>query len=315
MSKIVKFIKKLSGISLKQDPPDLSKANIIPREEHSVSRADISENTLDILTTLNRAKFNAYLVGGGVRDLLLRHKPKDFDIATDAHPEQIKKLFRNCRLIGRRFRLAHIFFRRHIIEVATFRAMPIEKDKDSHTEHGMIRRDNIYGNLEEDAFRRDFTINALYYDIKNFSIIDFTGGYDDIKSKTIRLIGDPNTRYREDPVRILRAARFAAKLDFNIHPDTFAPISEHIDLLDHVSPSRLFEEVVKLFQSGYALKSFEKCQELNIVSKLFVLTQNSIDSKQPEHFEQLIKLALSNTDKRIAQNKPVTPAFIFATLL
>ena len=315
MSKIFKFIKMLSGKSARLGPPDVSKAKIIPREQHCVSRADISKHTLDVLTKLNHADFNAYLVGGGVRDLLLRLRPKDFDVATDAHPEQIKKLFRNCRLIGRRFRLAHIFFRRHIIEVATFRTMPIEVNEESHTEHGMIKRDNIYGNMIDDAFRRDFTINALYYDIKDFSIIDFTGGFDDIKSKTIRLIGEPSTRYREDPVRILRAARFAAKLDFEIHPDTLTPISGHLDLLDHVSPSRLFEEVVKFFQSGYALKSFEKCQELKLFSKLFTLTQDALDSGQPEYFDQFIKLALSNTDKRIAQNKPITPAFIFAALL
>ncbi|MGD8576898.1 MAG: polynucleotide adenylyltransferase PcnB, partial [Thiohalophilus sp.] len=189
---------------------------IIPRSEHSVSRADISEYALKVLYRLKKAGFAAYLVGGSVRDLLLRHQPKDFDVATDATPEEVKKLFRNCRLIGRRFRLAHVHFGREIIEVATFRAQHREGDENGIVSDGMILRDNVFGTLEEDAFRRDFTVNALYYNIEDFSLVDYTGGLADLEQHRLRMIGDPEIRVQEDPVRMIRAVRFAAKLGFTI---------------------------------------------------------------------------------------------------
>jgi len=193
----------------------IRKPEIIPRSEHGVSRSDISENALKVLYRLKNAGYQAYLVGGGVRDILLGLKPKDFDIATDAHPEQVRELFRNCRLIGRRFRLAHVHFGREIIEVSTFRASHNDAvDGEGHEEDGRIIRDNVYGTLDEDVWRRDFTVNALYYNIEDYSIVDYVGGLEDIQNKQLRLIGIPEDRYREDPVRMLRAVRFAIKLGF-----------------------------------------------------------------------------------------------------
>jgi len=191
---------------------------ILPRDEHIISRANISENALKVLYRLTQAGHEAYLVGGGVRDLLLGQVPKDFDVATSATPDEVNDLFRNCRLIGRRFRLAHIRFGREIIEVATFRAQHDSDDEGDgdQSESGMILRDNVYGTRDQDAVRRDFTVNCLYYDVRDFSVIDFASGVDDLNARLIRVMGDPVTRYREDPVRILRAARFAAKLDFDV---------------------------------------------------------------------------------------------------
>ena len=212
---------------------------------------------------LNKGGYDAYLVGGGVRDILLGLEPKDFDIATNATPEQIKALFRNCRLIGRRFRLAHIVFGREIIEVATFRGHHDNDEEKTcqktskQSEDGMLLRDNIYGSIEEDAERRDFTINALYYSAKDFKVYDFANGVADVYAKQIRLIGDPETRYREDPVRMLRAIRFATKLDMEIHADTKAPIKSLAPLMANIPPARLFEEFLKLFMSGKAVENFQ----------------------------------------------------------
>ena len=200
---------------------------IIPRSEHNISRANISDNALRVLYRLKKAGYGAFLVGGGVRDLLLDRRPKDFDIVTDAHPEQVRKLFRYCRLVGRRFRLAHVRFGREVIEVATFRANTTDEHKDRiHTKKGRIIRDNVYGTIDEDVWRRDFTANALYYNIADFTIWDYCSGISDIKSGVLRLIGDPVTRYKEDPVRMLRAVRLAAKLDLIIAPNAEAPILE-----------------------------------------------------------------------------------------
>ncbi|NKB47689.1 MAG: polynucleotide adenylyltransferase PcnB, partial [Legionellales bacterium] len=220
---------------------------MIERANHCVSQADISNNALKVLQQLAKHQFSSYLVGGAVRDLLLRKAPKDFDIATDAKPNEIKKIFPNCRLIGRRFRLAHIIFRhgREIIEVATFRAAEDKPHAIRDKHHaGMIVRDNIYGTIEEDVWRRDFTINALYYDYANKAIIDFTGGMADLTQKNIRLIGDPQKRFREDPVRMLRAIRFASLLEFTIDPQTTAVIPQLAHLINHVSSSRLFDELL-----------------------------------------------------------------------
>ena len=217
----------------------------IPRDQHNVSRSFISEPAKKVLSRLNNAGYEAYLVGGGVRDILLGGKPKDFDIATNATPEEVHDLFRNSRLIGRRFRIVHVLFGREVIEVTTFRGSAAEAQEDDDdddrrtSEHGLLLRDNVYGNLEEDALRRDFTVNALYYCIRDFTVVDFANGIEDLENRQMRLIGDPETRYREDPVRMLRAVRFAAKLGFDIEPDTEAPIRELAPLLTHIPPARL----------------------------------------------------------------------------
>jgi len=298
--------------------------NIIPRSEHSISRDNIDDTALRVLYRLHKAGYRAMLVGGGVRDLLLGHAPKDFDIATDAHPEEVKKLFSNSRLIGRRFRLAHVFFGREIIEVATFRASQSDEilsTEDTETVHdrahdtsGRILRDNVYGQLDDDVWRRDFTVNALYYDIADFSIVDYTEAMDDVKNKVMRLIGDPQTRYREDPVRMLRAIRFAAKLDFSIHPDSEQPIYELGHLLADIPPARLYEEVLKLFHSGKGIITLQLLRKYDLLQYLFKSADESLKQGN-ETFETFIHLALQSTDKRINQGKPVTPAFLFAAML
>ncbi|GAA0810853.1 polynucleotide adenylyltransferase PcnB [Colwellia asteriadis] len=308
---------------------------VLTRDQHPVSRQLLSPNALKVLYRLNKGGFDAYLVGGGVRDILLGLKPKDFDIATNATPEEIKGLFRNCRLIGRRFRLAHIVFGREIIEVATFRGhhdSTAEKSKKPTKEHtktskqndeGMLLRDNIYGTIEEDAERRDFTINALYYSTKDFKVFDFANGVKDIEDKVIRLIGDPETRYREDPVRMLRAIRFATKLDMQISPETSAPIQELATLMASIPAARMFEEFLKMFISGKAIANFEQLRHYNLFGYFFPAVEQALNA-QPENeqakVEQqqllaLIVLAMGNTDQRINNDQRVTPAFLFAALL
>jgi poly(A) polymerase len=307
---------------------DLSQAEIVEREDHCISRKSISPNAVRVLYKLNEAGYHAFLVGGGVRDLLLGGTPKDFDISTDATPEQIKQLFRNAMIIGRRFKIIHLRFGREIIEVTTFRAPPTEskeiqgsssnrqiKGLDSaHSSSGLILRDNVYGNINEDALRRDFTANALYYTVDGFRILDFAGGLDDIEDGVLRMIGDPATRYREDPVRLLRAIRFASKLDFAIEKDTLAPMDELAHLLESISPARLFDESLKLFVSGHAQKSFALLRKFEVGRFLFNSTMAlTTDSNQSS--SRLVDLALKNTDARLAQGKTVTPAFLYASLL
>ncbi len=289
---------------------------IIPRPEHSISRAEISNNALKVLYRLKSAGFQSYLVGGGVRDLLLGHEPKDFDVVTDARPDEVRALFRNCRLIGRRFRLAHVHFGREIVEVATFRAHhDSAADGETETVGGRILRDNVYGSFEEDAARRDFTINALYYDIRDFSVVDTARGLDDLKAGVIRLIGDPEVRFREDPVRMLRAVRFAAKLGFRLHADTERVIPGLGQLLLEVPPARLFDEVLKLFHGGTALQAFELLRHYGLFAPMFPATEQCLE-EQTEGFPRLlIARALANTDARVTEGKPVTPAFLFAALL
>lgn len=269
-----------------------------------------------MLYRLKNASYQAYLVGGGVRDMLLGREPKDFDVATNALPEQVKEQFRSCHLIGRRFRLAHVRVGSDVIEVATFRAAPGEDEEgDLHIKDGRIMRDNVYGSLEEDAWRRDFTINALYYNIDDFSVVDYTGGLDDLKAGMVRLIGNPEQRYREDPVRMLRAVRFAAKLGFRIHPDSEAPLFELGHLLDDISPARLYEETLKLFMGGYAVQTFELLRHYRLFGHLFPHTEVDL-SREENHFPMtLVVRALENTDTRIAAGKTVTPAFLYATFL
>ncbi len=304
--------------------PDPSPADaaprIIPRSEHTISRANISENALKVLYRLKNAGYQAHLVGGGVRDLLLGREPKDFDVATDAHPEDVRRLFRNCRLVGRRFRLAHVQFGREVIEVATFRGQgPEQEDEDSdlrvQSEEGRLLRDNIFGTLEEDAWRRDFSVNALYYNIADFSVVDYVGGMDDLKAGVLRMIGDPEQRYREDPVRMLRAVRFAGKLGFRLHADTEAPLRDLAHLLGNISPSRLFDETIKLFLSGNAVQTFELLRHYGLFASLFPDTERSLAVEEQGFPLTLVTRALANTDSRIEEGKPVTPAFLFAALL
>ena len=256
------------------------------------------------------------MVGGGVRDLLLGREPKDFDIATDASPEEVREVFRNSRLIGRRFRLVHVQFGREIIEVATFRAGQDTQQAEQHqTDEGLLLRDNVYGTIEQDALRRDFTVNALYYNIADFSIIDYAGGVEDLNKGVLRLLGDPETRYREDPVRMLRAVRFAAKLGFRVDPGTESPILEFAPLLADIPPARLFEETLKLFLGGTAVGSFEKLRQYGLFAQLFPDTDACLAELDHEFPLTLVLKGLENTDIRVRQDKPVTPAFLFAVLL
>lgn len=289
---------------------------VIPRDGHNLSRKQISRGALKVLYGLKDAGFRACLVGGAVRDLLLGRQPKDFDIATDATPEQVRKLFRNCRLIGRRFRLAHVVFGPEIVEVATFRGTGGgEGDGDRHVVDGRIVRDNVWGTIEEDALRRDFRVNALYYDIADFSVLDFVGGIEDLEQKDLRLIGDPATRYREDPVRMLRAARLAAKLDFTIDPEAAAPFKELGHLLADAPSARLFDECQKMFLAGYGLASFRMLAKYDLLRHLFPGTVRALAHDASGSLLALIERGLAGTDMRVADGRPVTPAFLFAVLL
>ena len=283
----------------------------IPRQEHTLSRRHISQSALTVLYQLRHAGYQAFLVGGGVRDVLLGRIPKDFDVVTNALPEEIKKLFRSCRLIGRRFLLAHVRLNKDIVEVATFRAHH-DKGGDGVMEAGRILRDNVYGTIDEDAWRRDFTINALYYDISDFSLLDYANGMADLRAGIIRVIGNPQRRYEEDPVRMLRAVRFAAKLGFTIAPTTATPIQQLGGLLANIPPARLLEEVQKLFLSGYAVQAFIQLREYNLFKQLFPYTDECLENAQTL---ALIKQVLHNTDERLQDNKPVAPAFLLAALL
>lgn len=289
---------------------------VIPRDQHTVSRKDISPNALRVLYRLRDAGFGAYLVGGAVRDLLVGGNPKDFDIATEATPEQVKQQFRNCRLIGRRFRLAHVVFGREIIEVATFRANVDDGsgDRELH-EGGRLLRDNVYGTLEDDAIRRDFTANALYYAIEDFSVRDYTGGFEDVQNRLLRLIGDPETRYREDPVRMLRAVRLAAKLEFEIEAATAAPIPALASLLAESAPARLFEECLKMFLSGHAVKSFLGLERYGLLPALLPESAAALNANRSGALRAMVLEGLRGTDERVANDEPVSPAFLFALLL
>lgn len=265
---------------------------------------------------MKNAGYQAHLVGGGVRDLLLGREPKDFDVATDAHPEQVRQVFRNCRLIGRRFRLAHVHFGREIIEVATFRGAQEPDQRDERdNENGMLVRDNVYGTIGEDAMRRDFTVNALYYNVEDFSLADYAGGLQDLKAGLLRLLGDPQVRYREDPVRMLRAVRFAAKLGFRIDTRCEQPLFQLGELLHGVPPARLFDEVLKLFMGATGLQCFEKLRHYGLFGELFPQTERSLERQDHEFPITFVARGLHNTDVRVREGKPVTPAFLFAVLL
>jgi len=286
---------------------------IIARPDHTISRSQLSSAALKVLYGLKEAGYDAYLVGGCVRDLLLGHEPKDFDVATNASPEQVHKVFKRSRLIGRRFKLVHVRFGREVIEVATFRAPP---EAEQHVDdQGRIVRDNVYGTLEQDAWRRDFTINALYYNIQDFSIVDYTGGIADLQAGKIRLIGDVETRYREDPVRMLRAIRFVGKLGLRLDDETERWISTLAELLTDIPPARLFDECLKLYLSGNAAVTNELLTHYGIFDFLFPQTAELLHQEQDGYPRILLTKALENTDKRIDEGKPVTPAFLFAALL
>ena len=287
---------------------------IVPASQHNVTRKDIGRSALKVLDKLHEAGHAAYLVGGGVRDALVGLKPKDFDIATDASPETLRALFRNSRIIGRRFRLVHVVFGREIIEVATFRAAH-DKGKGGETgAAGRIVRDNVFGSIEEDAYRRDFSVNALYYNIADDSIVDYVGGLADLEAGVFKLIGDPLTRCSEDPVRVLRAVRLAAKLEFDIDPETLKAMGAKASELGKTPPPRLFEEVLKLFQGGYALRSFHSVREHNLMRFLFPLLDKRLKAGAPE-LVTMLDAALKNTDKRVATGKPITPAYLLAFML
>jgi poly(A) polymerase len=375
-----------------------AKPRVIARAEHTISRTHISPNALRVLYRLKDAGFQGFLVGGCVRDLLIGLEPKDFDVATDALPEQVKRLFRNCRLVGRRFRLAHVFFGQEIIEVATFRAAsapsqgeepladadpedgeapeldepslaaaaedsvdpadedtveltaadiraavhdsaaepdepaeqaaaparaygrearpPLDDDSDrKFDETGRILRDNVYGTIDEDVWRRDFTANSLYYNIADFSIWDYVGGVEDIAARRLRLIGDPETRFREDPVRMLRAARFEAKLGFDIDPETAEPIGRLRELLGGVPPARLFDETLKLFLTGHGAKSLEVLRRRGLLAQLLPNVDAYLSAHAGGLVERLLIKGLVNTDARAVAGRPLTPTFLLALLL
>lgn len=286
---------------------------VISRSEHPISRNHISPNALKVLYRLNNSGFRACLVGGAVRDLLLGVQPKDFDIATDAKPEDVKALFKNSRLIGRRFRLAHILYGREIIEVATFRGHHDEDSSGELHEDGRIIRDNVYGTIEEDAIRRDFTVNALFYDISNFTVLDYCGAMSDIQAKQLRLIGDPEIRYQEDPVRMLRAIRLSVKLNLEITKETLEPIQRSGPLLLNISGGRLWDESQKMLLAGHSKKTFARLEAVQIIQVLLPQTQISI-AEMP-FCRPFIDLALDNTDQRIKEELPVNPAFLYACFL
>jgi poly(A) polymerase len=324
---LTKQISSLARTNTSQPPsePLEIKWVVYPRDEHNISRKEISDAALKVMYRLNSAGYEAYLVGGGVRDLLLGGHPKDFDVATNATPEQVREQFRNSRIIGRRFKIVHVSFGREIIEVTTFRGHHEQRDPDEEADErpaskqhaarddaGMLLRDNVYGSIEEDAIRRDFTVNALYYSVRDFTVHDFCNGVEDLKHRVLRIIGHPETRYREDPVRMLRAVRLAAKLGFSIDPATAAPILNLRQLLQNVPPARLFDEILKLFMAGFGVATFELLREFNLFEQLFpdASAQLSDDANL-----NLVLNALAGTDQRINDGKTVTPAFLFAALL
>ncbi len=289
---------------------------LIPRDQHPISRKQISTSALRVLYRLHEEGYAAFLVGGAVRDALAGIAPKDFDIATDATPEQVRGLFRNCRLIGRRFRLAHVVFGREIIEVATFRGQSDDGTGDRQVhQDGRVIRDNVYGTIEEDAARRDFTANALYYNIADFSIHDYVGGFEDVRARRLRLIGSPDDRYREDPVRMLRAARLAAKLQFDISPETAEPIPRLASLLTQAAPARLFDECLKLFLSGHAVRSFEGLERMGLLAVLLPDTAKALKSNSNGSLKAMLLRGLAQTDERVARGDSVSPAFLFSLLL
>lgn len=293
--------------------------HIIARPDHTISRKQISSAALKVLYGLKDAGFLAYLAGGGVRDLLLGRNPKDFDVATNATPEEVRRVFRNCRLIGRRFRLAHVYFHREIIEVSTFRACAPAAAEDSGegaflSKDGLVLRDNVFGSPEEDALRRDFTVNALFYNIADFSIIDYAGGIEDLNSRIIRVIGDPETRFIEDPVRIIRALRFAAALGFEIEETARTAIRAQAERLEDCSSSRLYEEIQKLFACGKSHRVFELAAELGVFEHLFPELGAWLNAPDGECKTHWLEKSFKQIDRWRAAGFSVDPALLFALI-
>lgn len=323
---IQKIIRKILGKPFQASDQKKSadrglQAKKIPFNTHHIDRELISKNAIKVTEVLQEAGYKAYIVGGAVRDLLLGIKPKDFDVATDATPEQVQALFRKSRMIGKRFQIIHVTFynntasatkdRVEIIEVSTFRAMLEESG--GHIAHtGRILSDNVWGSQAEDATRRDFTINAMYYDPATQTVLDYHGGMADIKAQVLRMIGKPELRYREDPVRMLRAVRFAAKTGFDIESHTLAPIAVSAPLIHDVPAARLFDEMLKLLMSGHAWSSLEKLREVGLDQGLLPMLDAILEQNQQTSFA---KLALDRTDERVGLGKPISPGFLFAALL
>jgi poly(A) polymerase len=319
---ITKFIKRI----LRRDPMiKHTQANHsgapkhIPKKAHRIDPHLLSKNAVKVTHTLQQAGFSAFIVGGAVRDLALGIGPKDFDVATNATPDQVQKLFRKARLIGRRFQIVHVTFfgkgHPEIIEVSTFRAL-LDNAGDHVAESGRILRDNVWGSQGEDAARRDFTINAMYYDPSSETVLDYHGGMVDMQKKTLRMIGDPAKRYREDPIRMLRAIRFAAKTGFTLDANTRAPIAELSDLLQDVPSARLFDEILKLLMSGYSWVAIQGLRNAGLHHGLLPLLDHILDSgEDSKDANDFVKLALANTDERIQSGKSVSAGFLFATLL
>lgn len=298
----------------------ISEPVIIPRSEHNVSRANISRGALKVLYTLKDAGHDAYLVGGGVRDLLLNLQPKDFDVATSATPEEIRELFKRARLIGRRFKLVHVRFGPEVVEVSTFRASAaraLESGEEGAVldDNGRILRDNVYGSMEEDAWRRDFSVNGLYYSVRDFAIYDYVGGMSDMRAGVLRILGEPETRYREDPVRMLRAVRLATKLGFEIDETSRQLIPELAPLIADVPPARLFDEILKLLLTSQAVDMFESLRRYGLFQQLFPMAEAAFEGADGEMARAFVTRALENTARRIQEDKPVTPAFLFGALL
>ncbi|WP_334187132.1 polynucleotide adenylyltransferase PcnB [Noviherbaspirillum sp.] len=305
---IKKFIRRILGVKSKADSPN--KPVQLGPKEHGIDPQLLSPNAVRVTQTLQEAGFKAFVVGGAVRDLLLGVKPKDFDVATNATPEQVKRLFRRAFIIGRRFQIVHVMFGQEIIEVTTFRGASSEgalKD-----EHGRVLRDNTFGEQHEDAIRRDFTINAMYYDPASQTVLDYHNGIPDIRNRTLRIIGVPEARYREDPVRLLRVVRFAAKLNFNIDPATREPIQVMAPLINNVPAARVFDEMLKLLMSGHALACLQQLRKEGLHHGLLPLLDVVLEQPLGEKF---VRLALAGTDQRVQEGKPVSPGFLFAALL
>lgn len=309
---LVNFFKKIFTSKVSSTTQSQHQPLVIPRQSHKISRRHISSAALRVLYRLHKAGYSAYLVGGSVRDLLLDLSPKDFDIATDAHPEEVQRLFGNSYIIGRRFRLVHVRFGHEIIEVATFRGSSRVSSERAQNCKGMLLQDNVYGTLEDDVWRRDFTINALYYNIADFSIIDYTGGMEDLRNRKIRVIGDPSARYHEDPARMLRAIRLAAKLDFDIDDSSSKPIRKYQKLLVHIPPARLLDKMLKVFHSGKSLVTFHLLKDYQVFEILFPSVARAL---QELNYHAFLEAGFQKTDERVRENKGINSAFLFAVLL
>jgi poly(A) polymerase len=305
---IKKFIRKILGVKDERDP---TQPVILGPEEHGIDPKLLSPNAVRVTQTLQEAGFKAFVVGGAVRDLLLGVKPKDFDIATDATPEEVKKLFRRAFIIGRRFQIVHVMFGQELLEVTTFRGNAVNNNAPKD-EHGRVLRDNNFGPQHEDAERRDFTINAMYYDPATQSVLDYHGGIEDIRDKVLRIIGQPEARYREDPVRMLRVVRFAAKLQFTIEPATRAPIPVMAPLINNVPAARVFDEMLKLLQSGHSLACLKELRAAGLHHGLLPLLDVVLEQPIGMKF---VTLALESTDARVRAGKGVSAGFLFASLL